>query len=74
MNINIDRMKSFTSILPLNEEKYNMLVSKTGLNGFRLIHHGHGNVALIHDDGDFKFSLESDTQRTIIRELNNNKK
>ena len=50
-----------------------MLISKTGLNGFRLIHHGHGNVALIHDDGDFKYSLESDTQRTIIRELNNNK-
>ena len=73
MNINIDRMKSFTSILPLNDEKYTMLISKKGLNGFRLIHHGHGNVALIHDDGDFKFSLESDTQRTIIRELNNNK-
>ena len=66
-------MKSFNSNLPLNDDKYNMLISKKGLNGFKLTHTGHGNVALVHDDGDFKYSLSSDTQSSIIRELNNNK-
>jgi len=66
-------MKGFNSIFPLNDEKYNKLISKKGLNGFKLTHTGHGNVALIHDDG-FIYTLSADTQSSIILELNNIKK
>lgn len=62
-------MDSFLNLLPIDNAKYNMLISQYGLDGYKIVDRMHGNLALIKDGIIIK-SLVSESKDGIIKELN----
>ena len=62
--------KEFKEGLPhIDKEKYKQLLSKGGLNGYTLRHHGSGNVVLAKDENVIR-QLNGQNERELIKELN----
>jgi|LakMenEpi03Aug12_release.lakeMendotaPanAssembly.Ray.scaffolds.fasta_scaffold1422385_1 hypothetical protein len=55
--------------LPIDDTKYNSLMSESGLNGYKLMNGMSGNVYLAHGDKNI-CPLKGDTKIEIIPELN----
>jgi hypothetical protein len=59
--------------LPIDDTKYNSLISENGLDGYKLINGYSGNVYLAHGKDNI-LSVKGDSKKEIIIELNNLKK
>jgi hypothetical protein len=55
--------------VPIDNTKYNSLMSESGLNGYKLMNGMSGNVYLAHGDKNI-CPLKGDTKKEIIPELN----
>jgi len=65
-----DLQNFITKHLPINDEKYNLLISDDGLDGYKLVNSIHGNVVLLYKEKNI-MSLRGDIKSEIIPELNN---
>jgi hypothetical protein len=65
----MNEIEEFISLLPIDDEKYSMLVYEPGLSGFRLLHRFHGNVVLVKEKTNILY-LNGATKSEIIEELN----
>jgi len=62
-------LENFKTYLPIDDEKYSALISKDGIDGYKLIGSYHGNVILAKDGVSIKH-LNADLKPGIIKELN----
>lgn len=62
-------MEDFKTKLPIDDAKYELLMSKDGLDGYKLSPAMSGNVILVKGDQIIK-TLNGDTKPELIKELN----
>jgi len=63
-------LQYFIKHLPIDDKKYDLLISNEGLDGYKLISQSHGNVVLQYK-GNNILPLRGDNKSEIIQELNN---
>ena len=61
--------EDFITNLPIDDAKYALLISKDGLNGYKLMNGMSGNVYLAHGDKNV-LALNGENKSEIIQELN----
>jgi hypothetical protein len=62
-------MEDFKTKLPIDDAKYDLLMSTNGLDGYKFQNGMSGNVTLVKGDQKIR-TLNSDTKSELIKELN----